>query len=150
MKHIFLCGLFMVLCIPTIVLSGEFPGYEAIENSPPSPGRDAYLKVLREQKEKEVIRQKKAQEQQELFKKFEAEQADLAAQYEIEQETLQRECEKDFGQIRVGMKLERVQKCVAEFFLRGQVKTKDGVVDHYTRGDSWLYVKKGKVVAWGD
>jgi len=61
-----------------------------------------------------------------------------------------KECGNDYDKIRIGMKLDRVQKCVAEYFLRGQVKTKNGVVDHYARGDSWMYVKKGKVVAWGD
>jgi hypothetical protein len=63
---------------------------------------------------------------------------------------INKECGNDFGKIKVGMKLDQVQKCVAEFYLRGQLKTKDGVVDHYTRGDSYLYIKKGRVVAWGD
>jgi len=61
-----------------------------------------------------------------------------------------KKCGDDYGQIRVGMKLSRIQKCVGEFSLRGQVKGKYGVVDHYTRLDTYLFVKNGKVVAWGD
>lgn len=62
---------------------------------------------------------------------------------------VKKECGEDYLNIRVGMKLSKVQKCVGEFYLRGQMNTKAGVVDHYTRGDSYLYVKKGRVVAWG-
>lgn len=61
---------------------------------------------------------------------------------------INKECGKDYGQIRVGMSLSRVQKCVGEFFQHGQVKGKHGTIDYYTRGDIHLYVKKGKVVAW--
>lgn len=63
---------------------------------------------------------------------------------------VQKECGNDYGQIRAGMKLSRVQKCVGEFFLHGQVKGKYGLVDYYTRGDTYLYVKNGRVVAWGE
>lgn len=60
------------------------------------------------------------------------------------------QCGKDYGQIRVGMKLSRVQKCVGPFTLRGQVKGKNGILDHYTRGGSYIYTKNGQVVAWGE
>lgn len=63
---------------------------------------------------------------------------------------INKECGKDYSKIRVGMKLERVQKCVGEFYLQGQTEKKGAVYDYYTRGDSWLYVKKGRIVAWGD
>ena len=61
---------------------------------------------------------------------------------------IEKECGRDYMDIRVGMTLSRVQKCVGEFFLKGQLTTKSGVVDHYTRGGAYLYVKNGKVVAW--
>jgi len=61
-----------------------------------------------------------------------------------------RECGKDYMNIRVGMQLPRVQKCVGEFFLRGQAKRKEGIVDYYTSGGAYLYVKNGRVVAWGN
>jgi len=59
-------------------------------------------------------------------------------------------CGDDYQNIKVGMKLSRVQQCYGEVFLRGQVKTKNGIVDQYGRGGLWLYVKKGRVIAWGE
>lgn len=63
---------------------------------------------------------------------------------------VQNECGKDYGQIRAGMKLSRVQKCNGEFYLHGQVQWKGRTVDYYTRGDAFLYIKNGRVVAWGE
>lgn len=63
---------------------------------------------------------------------------------------IEKECGQDYGQIRMGMKLSRVQKCVGEYFLRGQTKNRFGIVDEYGRGDTYLFVKDGKVVAWGN
>lgn len=63
---------------------------------------------------------------------------------------IEKECGQDYGQIRVGMKLSRVQKCVGEYFLRGQTKSRFGTVDEYGRGDTYVFVKGGKVVAWGN
>lgn len=60
-----------------------------------------------------------------------------------------KECGDDYGQIRVGMKLERAEKCNGEFYLHGQVQYKGSTVDYYTRGDTYLYISNGKVVAWG-
>lgn len=63
---------------------------------------------------------------------------------------INKECGKDYGQIRVGMSLKQVNKCYGEIFLHGQAKWKGGSVDYYTRGNTYIYAKNGKVVAWGE
>lgn len=98
-------------------------------------------------KERERQDQLKKREDEEKAFKAQAAQED-AERAEIEA-ALQKECGDEYDQIRIGMKLTRVQQCVGEFYLRGQVKTKNGVVDHYTRDGAYLYVKDGNVVAWG-
>jgi len=154
MKNLFtiMCSMFMFLCVfAGTTKAEEFEWAQKARGKGPSPAtKAAYEKAVADQKAKQELQRQKHLEEQEQFRKFEAEQAAIEEQYEADQQALQKECGGDYGQIRVGMTLTRVQKCVAEFFLRGQIKTKNGVVDHYTRGNSWMYVKKGKVVAWGD
>lgn len=129
------------------------PTVNSVERATDSPDKKHYESLLRQQAaERERVLEAsriRGLQEEEARKKHEAEQAAIDAQNEAHEEALQKQCGNDYKNLRVGMKLDRVQKCVAEFFLRGQVKTKNGVVDHYTRGDSYIYVKKGKVVAWG-
>lgn len=130
------------------------PAFDSIERDTDSPSEKHYKSLLRQQAAEreralEASRIRGLQEE-EGRKKHEAEQAVIDAQNEADDEALQKQCGNDYKNLRVGMKLDQVQKCVAEFFLRGQVETKNGVFDHYTRGDSYLYVKKGRVVAWGE
>ncbi|MDD2853852.1 MAG: hypothetical protein PHY09_18345 [Desulfuromonadaceae bacterium] len=63
---------------------------------------------------------------------------------------VKKECGDDYQKIRVGMKISQVQKCVAEYFLHGQMKLGQDVVDHYKRGAAYLYVQNGTVTAWGE
>lgn len=169
---IFLCSYFVFTCAASYNVSA----FDSIERATDSPAEKYYKSILRQQAaerevDEEAARQKKkyyddlyakqaaerraAEEdsrqlrlkEEEIKNKAEAEQE---AQYEAEEEALQKQCGNDYKNLRVGMKLDRVQKCVAEFFLRGQMKTKKGVVDHYSRGGTYLYVKNGRVVAWGE
>lgn len=138
----FLCSLFIITAVGVHKAKAEQSSLETqLEKS--------YKSLFRQQAADREESGKKWQEQEKIRKNVEAEQAAINAQNEANEEALQKQCGNDYKNLRVGMKLDRVQKCVAEFFLRGQVKTKNGVVDHYTRGDSYIYVKKGKVVAWG-
>lgn len=139
----------MILCSLFILVFGFADQAKAEENEPESSLEKHYKSVLRQQAADREEAGKKWQEQEKIRKNVEAEQAVTDAQNEADEEERQKQCGTDYKNLRVGMKLDRVQKCVAEFFLRGQVKTKNGVVDHYTRGDSYIYVKKGRVVAWG-
>lgn len=172
-KFMLLCSLFMLLCVLPMQARADngasiaqkaydrLVAEQAVEREQQAievkKQSEAHKKLVNdiaarqeaEQKAKAIEEEKQAginRVEQEEREKLEAQQA---AEDKAAEKTLRRECSKDYGQLRVGMKLDRVQKCVAEFSLKGQIKTKDGVVDHYTRGDSWLYVKKGKVVAWG-
>lgn len=177
-KFVILCSLFMFLCVLSTQIRAEDVEWarKAREQGGSPATKAAYEQAVAEQTTKrELQQQKKLKEEsdrkafiekkaleravakekarqdrlqeEELWNK---EQAELDAQRQALAEKLQKQCGKDYGQIKVGMNLDRVQKCVAEFFLSGQISTKNGIVDHYTRGDSWLYVKKGKIVAWGD
>lgn len=66
------------------------------------------------------------------------------------QKYITKQCGNEYRKIRVGMSLSRVQKCYGgELFLRGQVHTKFGTVSEYGRGNVYLYIKNGKVAAWG-
>lgn len=138
----FLCSLFILTCVVIHEAKAEQSSLEAqLEKN--------YKSLIRQQTSDREEAGKKWQEQEKIRKNVEAEQAVIEAQNEADEEARQKQCGNDYKNLRVGMTLDRVQKCVAEFFLRGQVKTKNGVVDHYTRGDSYIYVKKGRVVAWG-
>lgn len=170
---------FMVLCgyfVFTSAVSHEVRAFDSVERATDSPGEKHYKSLLRQQAaqreaDEEAAAQKKkyyddlyakqaaerrvAEEESRQWRLKEEETRNEAeavqeAQYEVEEEALQKQCGNDYKNLKVGMKLARVQKCVAEFFLRGQVRTKNGVVDHYTRGSAYLYVKNGKVVAWGN
>ena len=44
---------------------------------------------------------------------------------------LKAECGDDYGQIRVGMTIERVQQCTVKLTLQGQMNTAEGIVDIY-------------------
>lgn len=116
--------------------SGSQKRYEAI--SAKVKAADEYMA-----EEQRRIREEEEQREKDLEEKKQA---------EIDAETARMEklCGADYGEIRVGEKLSRVQECFGEVYLHGQIQTKYGVVSSYTRGDVWLYVKKGKVVAWGD
>jgi len=62
--------------------------------------------------------------------------------------SLQKECGDDYKNIKVGMTLDRANKCYGEFFQRGQVQTKYGIVSRYSRGGVHLFVKNGQILAW--
>ncbi len=170
---IFLCILF--IC----TVSHEVSAFDSVEKATDSPSEKFYKSLLRQQAvereaDEEALKQKKKEKDKLLTElsakrlaaeevakqrhlkdeedrlKAKAEQDEIDAQYEAEEEALQKQCGSDYKNLKIGMKIDRVQKCVAEFFLRGQVKTKNGVVDHYSRDGKHLYVKNGRVVAWGN
>lgn len=143
MKYINLCVLLILLCTTVSLAFAE-------NDLGAKAASDAYAKAVatlereREQKKQEGLKQK------EQLKRMEEDASTQEAERQAESAALQKECGKDYGEIRVGMKLARVQRCVGEFFLSGQRSSKYGTVDYYTRGDAYLFVKKGKVVAWGN
>lgn len=136
-------ALVALLLLPHLVQAQE-------ESKRHAAAKDAYEKAIADQQAKKERARQEAQAQQKEFRRFEAEQAAIAAENEAMNKALQKECGKDYGQIRVGMKLSRVQKCNGEFYLHGQVQWKGRTVDYYTRGEAFLYIKNGKVVAWGE
>jgi hypothetical protein len=141
MKNLFmfLCSLFILSCVlPQVVKADE-----------PSAAKEAYNKAVAAQAAKKKAKSEKWAKEEEIRKKAEAEQAEIDAQHEADEVNKQKACGKDYMNIRVGMTLDRVEKCVGEFFLHGQIKSKHGAVDHYTRGNTYLYIKNGRVVAWG-
>lgn len=114
-----------------------------------TPAMEAYKKAQAEQAAKRGRERQEGLKLKEQAKRLEEETTAQAVEQEIEEAARQKECGDDYDQIRIGMQLSRIQQCVGEFFLRGQVETKYGIVDHYTRGATFLYVKDGNVVAWG-
>ena len=137
---ILLCGLFTL--VPQHVKAQET--------------RDVYERVVAEQ---EATRERKRAEGlnlREEARKAEVEMAEQEAREEAAEAEKQKSCGDDYMKIRVGMKVSQVQKCYGEFHLQGQVKTKDGVVSEYRRGNGYvegseyLYIKDGRVVAWGE
>ncbi|WP_173201852.1 hypothetical protein [Geobacter sp. SVR] len=107
---------------------------------------DAAKKVV----DKQIAERQTAENHRRAMEREEEEkEAQLEAEREAEELKVQKACGKDYGQIRVGMTLAQVQKCVGEFFIHGQASWKGSVVDYYTRGGTYLYIKNGRVVAWG-
>lgn len=99
---------------------------------------------------KEQERKSKIEKRENEQRAFEEQVAQQDAERTAYEAKMLKLCGNDYNQIRVGMKLDRVMKCSGEFYLQGQT-TKNGIIyDYYTRGDSWLYISKGRVVAWGD
>ena len=150
MKIIFiLLGIFILL--PQLTMAEELEWARKARERGPSPAtKAAYDKVVAEQAAKKEVEAQQYLQQQEAWKKLEVEQAEIDAQIAAAEEVRQKQCGKDYGQVKVGMKLSRIQKCTGEFNLHGQVKWNKSIVDYYTRGDVYLYVKNGKVVAWGE
>jgi len=59
-----------------------------------------------------------------------------------------KECGTDYKKLRLGMKLSRAQKCVADFELVGETKLNGSTVSTYYRANTYLYVKNGEIVSW--
>lgn len=91
---------------------------------------------------------------QQLEREFAEEQAVLkkrqvAALKEQDQEEAaqKRKCGKDFGAIRVGMAIARLQECTGAAYVTETV-SKDGVVETYQTQFDIVDVKNGKVVSY--
>lgn len=61
---------------------------------------------------------------------------------------LKGKCGADYKTPSIGMKIERVQECVAPVKLVSQLNRADGVVDTYRAGSLSIHAMSGRVVAW--
>ena len=96
-------------------------------------------------KEQEAAIQK---ERQDKIEKEEAEAQAEQAEYDAAAAAQEKVCGDDLGEIRVGMKLSRVEQCFGKFFLVGQFKANKDIYFKYRRGDTYLHVRDGRVIAW--
>lgn len=58
-------------------------------------------------------------------------------------------CGSDYKNPGIGMRIERVQECVAPVKMVSQVNRGDGVASLYQYGAAWFNVMSGRVIAWG-
>lgn len=93
----------------------------------------------RERKQAEMAKAQEAEERAERLaqKKREAEVAEKKAR-----------CGSDFNTPSIGMRIERVQECLAPAKLVSQINRADGVVSTYRSGSLTFHVMSGRVIAW--
>lgn len=58
-------------------------------------------------------------------------------------------CGDDYLTPKIGMSIERAQKCVGNFRLTSQLNRADGVVSTYSAVRTYLHVIDGRIVSWG-
>jgi len=117
---------------------------------------DEYL--AKRQAEQEESKKRQAEhkvkfEREEAERKAAAEQAQREqAEYERsvakKQQERKAECGDDYATPRIGMTLERANRCVGTFKLVSQLNRADGVVSTYRAGRIHIHVMGGKVAAW--
>lgn len=119
------------------------------------------------QAEQEQLRAKKEQDRKDADARFIVNQAAEKAAHEKEAARWEREdraeekmrndkiaamkarCGNDYKNPSIGMKIERVQECIAPVKMVSQLNRTDGVVSSYQSGSYWFNVMSGRVVAWG-
>lgn len=77
-----------------------------------------------------------------------ADRADVKRQQATEHARKER-CGADYKNPQIGMRIERVQDCIAPVKMTSQLNRADGVVSQYTYRGIWFSVMSGHVVAWG-
>lgn len=67
---------------------------------------------------------------------------------DVETADLKTRCGSDYKTPSIGMRIERVQECVAPAKLVSQINRADGVVSTYRSGSFSFHVMSGRVMAW--
>lgn len=67
---------------------------------------------------------------------------------DVETADLKKRCGIDYKTPAIGMRIERVQECVAPVKLISQINRSDGVVSTYRAGQITVHVMSGRVMAW--
>lgn len=137
----FLCSLFILSCVFSTV---------GIAEEKLSPGMEAYKKAVADQEMARKARAEKWAQEEAIRKAAELERAETDKLSLADKAAREKECGADFGRIQLGMLFPRVEKCVGEFTLRGQTQLNGGVVEQYSRGNMFVYIKDGKVVSWSE
>ncbi len=68
--------------------------------------------------------------------------------HDVQTADLKSRCGNDYKTPSIGMRIERVQECVAPVKLISQINRSDGVVSTYRAGQITVYVMSGRVMAW--
>lgn len=71
-------------------------------------------------------------------------------EYAASEAEREKRCGKDYGQVRVGMTLQRAAECSGDFSLVHQVQQPDGTLSTFRDGRVFIHVKAGRVVAWSN
>lgn len=105
------------------------------------------------------LRAETAQVDNERSQKLEAEQREAdtriaqreseAREFEEQEARAKKICGEDYNNIKVGMSLKRVNDCVGETTLTGQIQKNGVTISSYRVNNIYLYVKNGHVAAWG-
>lgn len=94
------------------------------------------------------ILQKREREQMEADTRI-AQRESEAREFEEQEARAKKICGADYDNIKVGMSLKRVNDCVGQTTLTGQIQ-KDGVtISSYRVNNIYLHVKDSRVAAWG-
>lgn len=112
--------------------------------------KDDAEREQREQKYQQYLADRERQKAAMAKEREDDERAERIAKKrrDIETADLKARCGNDYKTPSIGMRIERVQECIAPTKLVSQLNRADGVVSTYRSGEFTFHVMSGRVMAW--